>query len=468
MNIFDDFLLRIHNASRQPPKPQAEQLLSLLRLHPSLNPMVVKLYNLGDLNIRQVSDAVELRKLYNDDWLAFNEVVISFVKLSNQLNPWSTLESFDLYATYLNDLSVAFTNKNLGYVLSPLLQDTIEFVIPLATQLDMQLLYKENQRKPRLNYIAAILLKIFNNIRSQLGAGDHIEAAKKSIMLFIGTRLCLTYFRLENPLLCRNVFSNMNNASLKLSSYPMNQQIQYRYYLAKFYMVKYQFVDAYQHLYWCLAHCPVNYSRDNDNVTRILRDLIPVSIILGKTPNIDSFRRAFYSSPAKCPAFFTLYANVIEALRQGNFRYFHQLINEPTNYAFLKQHQIFLFLSAKACVVILRNLMKQLWVMQGKQARLNYDTIKIGLTSSLAGLQLSSVSMLGPPSSDVTAIDDFLVENCLITLIDQNLLKGKLFPRLRVVSLSKTNVFPAVDSINFVKYGNGLEGTLGHADKWMK
>lgn len=466
MDILNDFLLQVNQASRLRPQQQAGKINSLLRLHPSLNPVIVKLNNLGDLDEAQIEDAVQQRNFYNDDWIAFNSVIVSFVRLSNQLNPYSVLESYDLYATFLNDLSVAFTNKNRGYLLSPLIQDTIAFVVPLATQLDMQLLYKENQRRPRLTHIAALLLKIFNNIRSQLGAGDHIEAAKKSIMLFIGTRLCLTYFRLSNPLLCRNVFSNMNNANLQLGSYPMNQQIQYRYYLAKFYMVKYQFVDAYQHFHWCLTHCPSNYCQDNDNITRILRDIIPVGIILGKTPNIDNICRMFYSSPAKCPPFLALYSQLMESIKQGNFYQFHQLINNPTHYDFLKQHKIILFLSAKSCVVILRNLIKRSWILQGKQARLDYDTIRIALEVSLSGLLLHSVNKLGP-TTQPEIIDDFVVENCLITLIDQNLLKGKLFPRLRVVSLSKTNVFPAVDSINFVKFGNGPEGTPNYADKWM-
>lgn len=465
MDAVGDFLLQVQNATRLPVKLQPQRLLELLRVQPHANGAVVRFNNLGVLNEPQIEHAVEQRRLYSDEWAAFARAVASFVRLCNQLNAWSLLESFDLYTTYLNDLAVAFTHKNRGYLLAPLLQDTIEATIPLAVQLDTQLVEKEAHGMPRLTYIASLLLKIFNNIRSQLGAEDQLEAAKKAVMLYVGTRLCLTYFRLQNPLLCRNVFSNMNNANLMFRAYPPNQQLQYRYYLARFYIVKHQFVDAYTHLLWCLQHVPANYTAHNANVTRILRHLLPVSIILGKRPNYTAFAQVYYPNTAP-PAFLVPYSELGQAIRQGNFHHFHTLLNEKSNYAFLKQHQLALFIASKAMVVTLRNLLRKVWVLQGKQAKLDYDSIKAAFRVSLRELDLGMVSLLGTAGVPV-ALDDFAVENCLITLIDQNLLRGKVFPRLRVVSLAKTEVFPSIDALNFLKFGNGPEGTLAGPDKWM-
>lgn len=467
MNTVDDFLMEVAAATKLPPKQLSGRLLLLLRLHPQLNPAIVTFNSVGNLDEKQINAAVDSRRFFNDDWMAFGLVVVSFIRLANQIDPWSMLESFDLYSTYINDLSVAFTNKNHGYLVTPLIEDALEFVVPLATQLDFQLVSKEMNRKPRLTYLASIMLKVFNNIRSQLGAGDQAEAAKKSIMLFIGTKLCLTYFKLSNPLLCRNVFSNMNNASLEFHRFPMNQQIQYRYYLAKFYLVKYQFVDAYQHLVWCLDHCPSNYTRDNSNISRILRDLIPIAIILGKRPNFASIYQRFYSSAAQAPRFLTMYAQMMTIVKSGSFSKFQEFV--AANYAELKRHKLLLVVATKSCVVILRNLVRRLWIIQGTNTRLDYNSIATALATSLQGLPLARVVDFDyiSPTQPPTAVDDQLVENCLITLIDQNLLKGKLFPRLRVVSLSKTGPFPAVDTIDFVKFGNGPEGTLSYTDKWM-
>lgn len=468
MDVVHNVLLQVQNATKASAKLQPRLLLNSLRLQPSFNRAIVQLNSVGNLEEEQISQAVEARRFFNGDWSHFELVVTSFIILSNQIDPWSLLQSFDLYSRYLNDLSIAFTNKAKGHLLAPLLEDLIEFIIPLASQLDFQLLLVEKHRKPRLTYVASVLLRIFNSIRSLLGAGDHIETVKKSIMLFIGTRLCLVYFRLSNPLLCRNVFSNMNNANLQFQSYPMNQQLQYRYYLGKFYMVKYQFVDAYQHFSWCLQHCPANHLKDSVNVTKLLRELLPVAMILGKKPNIQAFKQCFYSSPAQCPSFLDLYKQILDTINKGSFFEFHQLMNTPQHYEFLKRNYILLFLSTKACVVVLRNLVKKVWAAQGKQARLDYDAIKIGLRLSLNTLTLDQIPAQSHSFSNrEQSLDDLVVENCLITLIDQNLLKGKLFPRLRVVSLSKNGAFPAVDKINFIKFGNGSEGTLNYADKWM-
>lgn len=466
MDVVNDFLHQVHGATRLKPKAQAEKLRTLLGLHPANNPYIVKIHNSGDVATSDIEKLVAQRNFYNDDWLAFQTAVVLFVRMANSMNPWSTLESYDLFAMFLNDLVVAFTNKSRGYLLSSLLQDTINFVLPLAAQLDIQLLPREANRKPRLIHLASLLLRVFNNIRSQLGAGDVIEAVKKSIMLFVGLKLCSVYFRSSNPLLCRNVFSNMSNANLRFLAYPKNEQLQFRYYLAKFYLVKYQFVDAFQHLGWCLENCPRNYQVDNHNVTLILRDLIPVGLILGKMPKVDAIRRKYYSSPAASPKFLTLYMDLAIAIRTGNFLLFHEIVRRPENADFLKRHQLLLALGERANIGILRNLLKRAHLLDTAVAKISYDSVRAALQVSMGGLQITD--LLGPKRPAAPAeLDDFLVENYLITLIDQNLVKGKLFPRLRVVSLSKTDAFPNQAHINFVKFGNGKEGVLSNGDEWM-
>lgn len=470
MDCLEDFLQKVHNYSRLDPRQQQQKLLELLRLHPQANPFVVRINNLGHLSESQISLAVDRRNWFNGDWLAFNQLIVSFVKLCNQMNPWSLLESFDLYSTYVGDMTVAFMNKNRGYLVTALLEDTLKQVLPMAKQLDYQMLLKEMYLKPRLSFMASILLRIFNNIRSQLGADDHIETAKKSIMLFIGVKLCQTYFLLSNPLLCQNVFSNMGNANLRFSSYHPNQQLQYRYYLAKFYMAKYEFVDAFEHLQWCLSHIPPNYSLDNPNVTKILCVFLPVSILLGKRPRFDKYSQIYYSAPLKCPKFLAIYSDLTDAIKTGDLSKLHELINNAENSKFLKQHNLALIFSSKVYLITLRNLIRSIWIAQGKKMRLHYDAVNQGLLLSLNGLDLTSVTIIGPTyrkSPIEQSLGDHSIENCLVTLIDQNFLRGKVFPRLRVVSLAKSEVFPDITSTYFLKFGNGAEGVLRSADKWI-
>lgn len=471
MDVLEDFLQHIGSALRLPPKQQCEKLAVYLSVHPEKNPYIVKINSLGPLNESLLIAAIERRKWHNDEWSAFDILVKSFLSLSNQLNPWSLLQSFDLYSTYLNDICVAFSNKSRGHLLTTLFRDVVDAVIPMAAHLDTQMALKELGRKPRLNYVAAVILKGFNHIRSLLGANDLAENMKKSVLLFLGARLCSIYFTLSNPLLCQNVFSNMNNANLHISAFPKEEQMFYRYNLARFYMVKYQLVDAYEHFMWCLRNVPTNYFKDNENVTSILRLVIPISIILGKRPNIEAFKQKYYTGPATTPSFFALYADLLGAIKCGSFFRLHQILNGEKNVQFLKQHSLHLFVASKSFILTLRNLLRSVWLIGGKQNRLSYNHVAIALRLSLNGLDISSVTTLDIDGMQPTAEDEvtfnFIVENCLVTLIDQNLLRAKVFPRLRVATLAKSEVFPAVDKVYFKFFGNGTEGTLSYGDKWM-
>lgn len=471
MDPLDNFLNAVLQCTHSPVDNQLTQLSNLLNVNPSVNPYIVSLNNLPILQDKYLNDRIDNQHFYKDEWLAFNEVVISFIKLSNQLNPWSSLESFDLYTNYVNDLSIAFNNANRGYLITNLVKDTIQFVIPTATKLDYQLYYKENCSKPRLTYLASILLKIFNNIRSQL-SGDATDntirvSSKSSIILYIGINLCKTYFKLSNPLLCRNIFSNMNNANLSMTKYPMNEQIQYRFYLGRFYLLKNQLIDAYTHLLWCLQHCPVMV--DSRNVTRILQYLIPISIVVGKRPNFDFILHTYYSSPSAVPQFFAIYQQLSQAISQGNYSRFYTAITDPSAATYLKDVHLLTLMSSRCVLLVLRNLVKRLWTLSGKVPRLDYDTIKISLEVSMAVPNAPPLTSLPYSMHSFVshAPDDLTIENVLISLIDQNLLKGKLFPRLRVISLSKINVFPPVDHINFLRFGNGPEGSVSPSDSWL-
>lgn len=459
MEIIREYLQQVKNVSGLPAPQQAQELLRLLTVNPTVNPYIVRFNNANDLDTKVVDSMVDQMELYGGEWLAMNEVVVTFITLSNQLNPGSLMESFDLFAQYLNDLSVAFNNNNRGHLLSSLMKDTVAIVIPMASKLDSLLYYKENCRQPRLTYVAALILKIFNNIRSQLGAGDQTEAMKKLILLYMGVKLCLIYFKIHNPLLCRNIFSNMNNAQLRLSWFSHNDQVQYRYYSGKYCFIRHQFIDAYHHFLWCLAQCPQG---PHANVTRILKYLLPIGIIIGKIPRFNTFIELYRGQ--QVPFFITIYQRLCRAITLGSFHHFHQVLNEPATSQFLKLINMLVPLNSKAPVLILRNLVKRIWLCTGNQSRLDFDYVKIGL---MLLLQPHAQGKLAMNQIIVSPEDDATIENIFVTLIDQNLIRGKLFLKLRGVSLSKTNVFPPVAPINFVKYGNGTEGTVAPSDKWM-
>lgn len=396
----------------------------------------------------------QLSGFFNDEFTAFNNVVTLFARLCHQMNPWSVLESFDLYSQLLNDEAQAFSNAQRGHLMVPTIKETIKTVLPMATRLDVSLFERESTPWPRLTYMASALLRVFNNIR----ANDPSEN-KKLIILFIGNKLCFVYNRIGNPLLCRNIYSNMNNLGLDWRKYLKNEQLQYRYYLAKFYLIKHQLVDSYQHLLWCLFNCPVGI-KDLSNVSKILKYLIPTAVIIGKCPNINYITQMFYSAPVQVPPFIRTYQAIIEAIKRGNLAQFHQVLS--ANYNELKRANILLLLVNKCHILIARNLLRKTWHYLGEPQKLEFAQIKVALALS-AGGDLASVSY----NSYLGQLDSAGIHNLMISLIDEDLVRGKIFPMLETVALSLTSVFRKVDFVNFTKFGNGIEGTLNANDKWM-
>ncbi|CCE85759.1 Piso0_005387 [Millerozyma farinosa CBS 7064] len=462
MDLIDSFLAEIENCTRLDEVDQVDQIVRIFDIDIVSNRYIVNINNLEILNEAKLKKKIEDKHFYNDEWLAFNEVVFSFIRLANLMNSWSLLESFDLYTDFLGDLAIAFNNANRGFLMAKLVRRTIGIVVPISTKLDRHMYFKEGCSKPRLTHLASVMLRIFNNIRSQM-SGDVNDnslrvSMKSSIIVYVGVRLCSTYFELSNPLLCRNVFSNMNNAKLKFSRYSLNEQLQYRYYLARFYLIKNQLIGAYQHFSWCLCNAPA--VRNHRNITIILKFLIPISILLGKRPNFAFLSQHFYTAPHELPPYFAAYKMIYHAVRQGNYRAFCQILSDNRTYQFLKSAGLLLVFESKAPIIILRNLLKTVWLLSDSSSRLNYDSIAAALNISLP--DQSTAAILSNSHQDT------FIENILINMIDQNLLKGKIFPRLRSVSLAKSNVFPPVDHINFIRFGYGDEHTLNPIDSWLQ
>jgi hypothetical protein len=168
--------------------------------------------------------------------------------------------------------------------------------------------------------------------------------------------------------------------------------------------------------------------------------------MIGKKPNFKAIKATWLTTT---PRFIIMYQQMLKAINAGDFSLFNSIVAQNTK--FLKETNLLLVLQSKCPILIVRNLFKRIWTLSSKPLTLNYDTL-------VALMRLTGFDF---------SIDDLLVENLLVSLIDQNLLKGKIFPRLRVVSLAKSNVFPPVDQINFIRFGNGDENTLSSSDRWL-
>ena len=402
MNSVSQLIAEINKTHQSSKQEQFNSLTKLLSVNPAENSFIASIYNSTSATPAPPPTAA-LTTLYDEDWSAFPAVVSSFVRLCTEINPWSVLESFDLYTTYLNNLSIAFNNNNFGWLLSGVIKSTIGLVTPWALQLDTQMFFKENGGKFCLNYIASVILKIFNNIRIN-------STYKESIILYLGNKLCFIYWKLDNPLLCRNIFSNMNNTSLKLADFPLGEQLKYRYYLARYYFIKYELMESFELLKWCLTR-----TSSGKNQQLILELFIPISLVIGKTPNFAVLKQSQRNNQYVM-GLITMYEEMYQAIRPGDYASFKAIVEK--NHHYLKSKNLLLLMN-KMEILIYRNLVKNCWKILGRQSTMSFNLVPVG--------------------------DIYFKENLFVTLIDSNLIKGKLTNKS--VVLSKNDPFPRVFEI---------------------
>jgi hypothetical protein len=184
-----------------------------------------------------------------------------------------------------------------------------------------------------------------------------------------------------------------------------------------------------------------------NNAMKILEYLLPVSLVLGKNPNFNYISQTFPISNET--QFVNIYHHLQIHIKAGNINQYFEVINQHQEY--LKQKNVLLMLSNKSKILLLRNLVKKIWIIRGRPSSLYYDDVIVGLRVS-GGTHIQQF---------VEEIDDFIIENIFISLIDQNLLRGKILPRSRKVALSRTTTFNKVDEMYYKRF------SYHHLDEWM-
>lgn len=414
-------------------KPNSKTLSRLFNLDPATNKFIVGIYN-DTRDFNSLKQQVNQVEFYDGGWPAFDQVVLSFVRLCSQLDPNLLVMLFDLYAQFLSDVSVAFTNLGNGALIASVIAPTVDTVVPMARKLDQQLKnYEADAVYPRLTFLASVLLRVFNHIRSQLG--DNTPEAKQLLLLYVSNKLCFIYNQIGNPLLCQNVFSNITTANLKFSQFPAADQLQYRFYLAKFYLIKQHLVDAYRHFSWCVERC---LARERE---RVLKYLVPLGMTLGRSPNFNGITRQ-----AGAVSWLPVYRDIAGAVSAGNYAGFVEAVTRHE--AYLKQMGLLVLVRSKLEVVLFRNLLRQVWKIQGQALTLTYGAIQ------------NALRLLWDAYAPEGGVDALVVENMVVSLVDQNLLRGKLVLSVSKVAVASSNVFPEISGIYTQKFG-------GASDKWM-
>ncbi|OWB75629.1 hypothetical protein B5S31_g5559 [[Candida] boidinii] len=286
MSSIADFL---NSVSQCLNRKDSSGLLNLLTLDPTSNHIPILQKSLVNITNRQLQEFINKENFLDNNWPSFDNYIFSYLIYIRDFNPWSILDSIDLMIKVSNDLSISLNNNTYNNNLLYLVKDTFDILIPLIKKIDTKLMIinKRTNNYTRLSNLSTILLKSLNNLRSDLDLNLPSNKFKQSIVMYLSIKLCQIYYLIDSPMLCNNVFSNINNLNLNIKNLQKSQLIQYRFFVGKFHFLQSNFLNEFNHFNWCFNNL---HSLTNSNIIiTIFKYLIPSGLLIGKLINFNNF-----------------------------------------------------------------------------------------------------------------------------------------------------------------------------------
>ncbi|KAG5358952.1 Protein CSN12-like protein [Yarrowia sp. C11] len=223
----------------------------------------------------------------------------------------------------------------------------------------------------------------------------------------------------------------MSTAGIRLGAYPKSQQVEYRFYLGRFYWLKSQLKNAYLHLYWAWDKC---YT-ESPNKRLILKHLIAASLLLGIIPTRELLSQFNLVN---------IYGELCVALKNGNHTRFYVALENERDWFIDKD--LYVLLKSRAFTLLDRGCLKVIheWSLAQGNPAIDYGTVAKGLDFATQQGGYAQQVMAPQVMGGGAKMTSTQVEAILVALIDQGFIKGKLQATGQRLIHAKANVFPPV------------------------
>lgn len=400
------------------------------------------------MNDKSLDEFIESQGFHGGKWTRFDIMIASFLKYCRDVNPWSSWDSCDVVFQYYSDLNNCLLNDSYPCDdLVPVFIEATEFIIPLSRKLDDNYMTLKVKKYQFLSHISSIISKLFNSIKSNkdnFHGGFRDLPGKQKILLYTVNKLNNIYFRIESPQLCSNIFKNFKPKSSidNFSEYPVNEQIEYRYLLGRYYLLNSRITNAFVQLNnaFSLLLSLTTFIDINSvpeltrNINKVLRFLIPVGLMMDKKPKFEivaSFN----------PELAVKYKQLVQCIRSGNL----QAVNN-----WLRIHQsellercILLTLVEKLPMITYKYLVQRLiqdYSLSQNLNRLPYEVLARCLKISIGENDYHNVDDQTTKINIYNGIHSSdNAENILLTLINLGYLRGNCFPSMRLCVFKKSH-----------------------------
>lgn len=433
--------------------------------------------NIGKYNPQRIAqlqlslqqfDSKKLSKLIQNnptiksiEWPAFELFILKYLLFVRDIDPWSILKSIDLFISVLECQSMLLNTKNnnkydkISKLFLDNFKESMDLVIQLSHLIDTKSMEIHNREMdfPRLTYVSTILLKSLNNIRSTADLNTAENYDKIQLLFDISSNLCDVYYKIGSPVLCSNVFSNVNILNLNRRLIKKSKLLRFRFIMGKYYAHQSNFISSFHHLNecfksLCLSKCP------SSAITTILKYLIPVGLIQGKIANIQLLRSHISNTNHSLNKILDIYEPILKIFKQGNLYGFYSLIYQHEN--FWKSIRLWIPILQKTRVLLLRNLLLKTWKLQN--GTLSWPMIRLSLLNALQRMDTLPITYQFTSNLNNDNVDEY-VRNLVADVVFSGYIKLKFNGQNLV--LGKTDTFPDMHTTLTARFaGNPKEAWL--------
>ncbi|KAG0205854.1 hypothetical protein BGX28_002589 [Mortierella sp. GBA30] len=424
------FIRDTNEAYRQKDRDAICDLIMFDEGHPRLDQIHKELHSMAVESIRslvqnEMSKAPRSLKEFVSHYLVFT--------IHSALDSSALADVYEFLSACYGSFLSLFIAQDAQW-LSPLLMNLSYSLVDWAMLADKE---NPNAKKLKINDAAAKhLSRAFNMVISDKTANS-LEESKKVALYYLANLTFRVYFKLRSTRLMPTMLANISKAGVRLSDYPMSQQVTHRYYLGRYYLYQLDLRRAEKDLSFAFKNCP-SPSRDmgeNEVIFRnsrlILIYLTACRLCLGRMPTLQLLQSYDLD---------ICFDSLMTAVKKGNLNLLRQTLTAPDLTSWLVKKEIYFLLKEKLEVLCWRSLIRRMCIVSKGPSDPPQNRV------SLEALLDVVRALLRDDTYDI--LD---VECITASLLDQGYIKGYIHSQKKILVLGKTNPFPIVYSVEVIE-----------------
>ncbi|KAG0250924.1 hypothetical protein BG011_007977 [Mortierella polycephala] len=339
MEKVKSFAREVLQAYNQKDKDAICDLIMLDDNNPQLEQLQQALYSMTESSIR-----VAVEDVSKNEPRSLKDMIISYLNFSiaSAVDSSSFVDVYELLSKCYASFSSLYQAHDAQW-LTPLLMNLSYSLVDWAILADKE---KPNAKELRISDAAAKhLSKSFNTVISDK-VPNALEDSKKMALFYLANLL-------KSTRLIPTMMSNISVAGVKLSDYPMSQQVTYRYYVGRYHLYQLDLRRAERDLSFAFRNRPSPSLDESENEViyknsrLILIYLTACRLCLGRLPSLQLlqvYRLEVYFAP------------FIRAIKKGDLGILDRTLAAPDQMAWLVKKEIFFLLKEKLRVLCWRSL----------------------------------------------------------------------------------------------------------------